>query len=276
METSTAVTSSRTCDGGWGLRGVFGRGGAMSRVEEYREALRELDHWDAFLLEESGLPGPRGNIELARAVAEEGDEELFRRYLAYDEQRAPANSPGEFLAFCGILGLGRLLAEGRMDLLPTLRECASDGRWRSREAVAMALQRLGLTNMDLLLQEMAEWSQGSLLEKRAAGAALCEPGLLGDPRHAREVLQVLDGLTASIEGYQDRKSDEFQAFRKGMGYCWSVAVAALPEEGKKVMEKWFSSDDGDVLWIMKQNLRKKRLERMDAEWVRKWRAALMG
>jgi hypothetical protein len=76
---------------------------------------------------------------------------------------------------------------------------------------------------------------------------------------------------ASIEEYQDRKADEFQAFRKGMGYCWSVAVVALPEEGKSLMEKWFTSDDGDVLWIMKQNLRKKRLERMDAEWVRTWR-----
>jgi len=258
------------------LEGVFGRGGAMSKVEEYREALRQLVDWDAFLLEESGLPGPRGNIELARAVAEEGDEELFRRYLAYDEQRAPTNSPEEFLAFCGILGLGRLLAEGRMDLWATLRKCASDGRWRSREAVAMALQRLGLANMDLLLLEMAGWSQGSLLEKRAAAAALCEPGLLSDQRHAREVLRLLDGLTASVGGLLDRTSDEFKAFRKGMGYCWSVAVAALPEEGKRLMEKWFSSDDGDVLWIMKQNLRKKRLERMDAEWVRKWRAALKG
>jgi hypothetical protein len=246
----------------------------MSKVERYRQALRELEGWDSFLLAESGLPGPRGNIELARAVAEEGDEELFRRYLAYDEQRAPANSPEEFLAFCGILGLGRLLAEGRMDLLATLRQCASDGRWRSREAVAMALQRLGLTNMDLLLAEMAGWSQGSLLEKRAAAAALCEPALLSEPGHVREVLRLLDEMTASVVGSQERRSDEFQAFKKGLGYCWSVAVAALPEEGKQVMEKWFSSDDGDVLWIMKENLRKKRLERMDAEWVRNWQVRL--
>ena len=51
----------------------------MSKMEEYREALRALDNWDSFLLQESGLPGPRGNIELARAMAEEGDEELFLR-----------------------------------------------------------------------------------------------------------------------------------------------------------------------------------------------------
>jgi hypothetical protein len=113
-----------------------------------------------------------------------------------------------------------------------------------------------------------------VLERRAAAAALCEPRLLGDRSHAREVLRLLDGMTASIEDVQDRRSDEFTAFRKGLGYCWSVAVAALPGDGQKLMEKWFSSDDSDVLWIMKENLRKKRLERMDGEWVRKWQAQL--
>lgn len=246
----------------------------MSKVQEYREALRELGDWDWFLLRESGLPGPRGNIELGRAVAEEGDEELFRRYLDYDEEKAPTNLPQEFLAFCGVLGLGRLLAEGNRELLVTLRRCASDGRWRTREAVAMALQRWGGVDMGSLLREMEEWSKGNLLERRAAAAALCEPALLGDGSHVREVLRLLDGMTASIEDVQDRRSDEFTAFRKGLGYCWSVAVVALPDEGKRLMEKWFSSDDSDVLWIMKENLRKKRLERMDGEWVRKWQANL--
>lgn len=243
----------------------------MSKVEEHRQALRALENWDSFLLRESGLPGPRGNIELARAVAEDGDEELFRRYLAYDEQRAPTNSPEEFLGFCGVMGLGRLLAEGRTEWLATLRESASDGRWRIREAVAMALQRWGQTEMELLLREMEGWGKGSLLERRAAAAALCEPSLLKDTDDASRVLEVLDGITASIEGMEDRTSDQFKALRKGLGYCWSVAVAAAPQEGKKLMEKWLANEDADVRWIMKQNLRKKRLERMDMGWVQKCR-----
>jgi hypothetical protein len=246
----------------------------MSKVEEYRKELLELEDWDSFLLRESGLPGPRGNIELARAVAEEGDEELFRRYMAHDEQSAPMNSQEEFLAFCGVLGLGRLLAEGKMELLATLRECASDDRWRIREAVAMALQRLGKVDMDSLLEEMERWSQGGLLEKRAAAAAVCEPALLADQRHAQEVLRLLDGMTESVADVQDRRREDFRAFRKGLGYCWSVAVAALPRDGKGMMERWFASEDRDVLWIMKQNLRKKRLERVDAEWVRDWQTQL--
>ncbi len=246
----------------------------MTKVGEYRQTLKTLEDWDLFLLRESGLPGRRANLELAQAVADEGSEELFERYLAFDPGKAPVNSPQEFLAFCGVVGLGRLLSEGKMELLKTLRPYASDPRWRIREGVAMALQRLGQGDMDALLQEMEKWSQGNLLEKRAAAAALCEPNLLREEQHTARVLQILDQITASIQPVEDRKSDEFKALRKGLGYCWSVAVVALPEEGKKTMEGWFSSHDKDVLWIMKENLRKKRLTRMDAEWVEGWKVRL--
>jgi hypothetical protein len=53
-----------------------------------------------------------------------------------------------------------------------------------------------------------------------------------------------------------------------MGYCWSVAVAALPEAGKPMMEKWLDSEDRDVSWVMKENLKKNRLIKMDADWVK--------
>ena len=138
----------------------------------------------------------------------------------------------------------------------------------------MALQRLGEVDMDSLLQEMEKWSKGNLLEKRAAATALCEPKLLREEKHIERVLQILDEITASIQSVEDRKSDEFKVLRKGLGYCWSVAVVAVPEEGKKMMERWFSSDDKAVLWVMKQNLRKKRLTRMDAEWVDRWKIRL--
>lgn len=65
----------------------------------------------------------------------------------------------------------------------------------------------------------------------------------------------------------DRRADDYRVLRKGMAYCWSVAVAAYPEPGKVEMAAWFDSDDEDVRWVMRQNLRKKRLARMDAAWV---------
>ena len=246
----------------------------MINTETYRAKLKTLKNWDAFLLKESGLPGPRGNIELAQVVADEGDAALFERYLAFDAARAPTNSPYEFLAFCGVVGLGRLVAEGQAQHLATLRACASDPRWRLREGVAMALQRVGDHDMARLVREMQKWSAGNLLEQRAAAAALCEPRLLRDHKQIEQVFAVLDDITASIARVENRKSDEFIALRKGLGYCWSVAVAALPDVGKPMMEKWFTSKDRAVIWIMRENLKKNRLARADASWVTEWNTRL--
>lgn len=246
----------------------------MSKSQDYQQILRNLEDWEPFLLKESGLPGPRGNIELAQAVAEEGNLSLFQHLVTFTADKAPTNSPYEFLAFCGVIGLGRVLAEGNESILMDLLHFANDPRWRMREGVAMALQSFGEVNMDRLIIEMKAWSQGTALERRAAVAALCEPKLLRQPHHVLDVLDILDNVTASIKQSNDRKGENFLTLRKGLGYCWSVAVAALPVEGKARMEKWLAQTDKDVRWIMKQNLKKQRLNRIDDNWVKEWQERL--
>jgi len=248
----------------------------MTKADDYRAKLRSLTEWDDYLLAESGLPGPRGNLELAQAVADEGDPALFWRYLEYSADQAPVNSPYEFLAFCGTVGLGRLLAQGERAVLPALRRCASDPRWRMREAVAMALQRLGAADMDALLTVAKEWGQGSPLEQRAAAAGICEPVLLRQPQHALAALTILDGITNSILALQDRRTEGFLALRKGLGYCWSVAAAASLEAGKTLMDKWLLHPDPDIQWIMRENLNKNRLVRLDAVWTARWLSRTAG
>ncbi len=49
----------------------------MSRIEQHRRDLAGLADWEPYLHEHSGLPGPRANLELARAVADLGDLALF-------------------------------------------------------------------------------------------------------------------------------------------------------------------------------------------------------
>ncbi len=239
----------------------------MTKADQYREALSTLEDWTPYLLAESGLPGPRANLELMQVVADMGNEALFEAYLKYGPEEAPVNSPKMFLATCGIVGMGRLLAEGQIERLDVIRKHANDPRWRMREGVAMALQRLGDSDMDRLISEMEGWAHGSLLEKRAAAAALCEPRLLRNNQPDGRTLAILDTITGSLIGEEDRRSDDFKALRKGLGYCWSVAVVALPGEGKSLMEKWLDCDDKDIRWIMKENLGKARLARMDGEWV---------
>lgn len=235
----------------------------MSKFDDYRQTLKKLDDWIPFLRQESGLPGPRGNLELAYAVAEEGNEKQFKQFLSF---QAKENTPEVFLVFCGVVGLGRLTANDPTHF-ERLRKYASDARWRIREAVATGLQLVGDQDMDLLLKEMQAWSKGNWYEQRAVAAALAEPRLLKQPKHAKKVLKVLDDITASMENAEGSKVEGFKILRQGMGYCWSVAVAALPEAGKPIMEKWLDSQDKDIRWMIRENLKKNRLVKMDANWV---------
>jgi hypothetical protein len=239
----------------------------VSKIETYLEVLTHLQDWDAYLLAESNLPGPRANLELLHAAADLGSAALFKRYLSFTPDLALENTPQVFLAACGVVGLGRLLAEGDLTWLPALRALASDPRWRIREAVCMALQRLGKQDMTILLQKMKAWASGNPFEQRAAVAALCEPALLVEEKDALAVLNILDQITRAILSVTDRKAEDFRVLRKGLAYCWSVAVAALPEPGKQVFEKWVSQPDSDICWIIKQNLGKKRLLKLDPHWV---------
>lgn len=236
----------------------------MTKTEDYRTALRTLDDWVPFLKKNSGLPGPRGNLELAYAVAEEGNETLFNHFLTF---HAEENTPEVFVILCGVIGLGELAAR-QPELFNRIREYASDPRWRIREAVPTGLQLTGDQNMDVLIREMKSWLKGNWYEKRAVAATLAEPRLLKNAKPAKQVLQILDKITRSMETKDELKDESYKVLRQGMAYCWSVAVAALPEAGKPLMEEWFNSEDKDIHWMMKENLKKNRLVKMDADWVK--------
>jgi hypothetical protein len=239
----------------------------VGKREAYFEQLKSVPDWESFLKKHSGLPGPRGNLELAQAAADAGSKRQFKEWLRYDEATAPRNTPGEFIAVCGVIGFGRLLAEGETSALRLLRTWSRDGRWRLREAVAMALQRYGARDMSAMLSAVEDWARGSPLEQRAAAAGACEPSLLRDPRHARRVLRMLDRITGSLARAQDRRREDHRVLRQALGYCWSVAIAALPEAGKPLLEKWAESRDADVIWVVRENLGKARLGRIDRRWV---------
>jgi hypothetical protein len=249
----------------------------MTKSDIYRAELAGLGDWDAYLLEHSGLPGPRANLELLAVVADMGTEAQFKHWLAFDAKRAPANTRDEYLAVCGTVGLGRLVAEGKKNYLKSLRTAASDPRWRVREGVAMALQRWGDADFGAVIDEMERWRDGNLYEQRAIAAGLCEPRLLRGPlassgSNVKRVIRLLDGITRDFSKCKNRKSDEFSALKKGLSYCWSVAAAASPADGKHAMEKWCGSKDPDVRAVMRENLKKDRLKRMDAIWVARWQA----
>jgi hypothetical protein len=222
-----------------------------ARVDGYRAELRRLKDWEPFLKKHSGLPGPRANLELVQAVGDEADADRLWRLSA---------SSDEFLALCGTAGLGKVALMEPDTVMTWLRELASDPRWRVREGVAMALQRIGRESMPHLVAEMQVWSGGDAFEQRAAAAGLAEPDLLREPSNAVEVLAILDRITTSMAATEDRRHESFRVLRQAMGYCWSVAAAAAPDNARAYFEKWLRSSDKDVAWIMKSNLDRARMD----------------
>lgn len=246
----------------------------MTKVEAYLKKLSELSNWDKYLMAESRLPGPRANLELMEAFSRTADEIIVLRFAHMDEDVAPENTPEGFLAVCGTRALAKLILGGKHAHRVLLCSRASDPRWRVREGVAMALQEIGREEPSLYLDLVDELAQGGPLEMRAAVAALAEPDLLRDVAVFERALQVLEVATRRIEGARGERGEPFRVLRKTLGYAWSVVVVADPEGGIAAIEPWFTNENQDIRWIMRQNLRKKRLERMDPEWTARWKEAL--
>ncbi|HET9519808.1 MAG TPA: HEAT repeat domain-containing protein [Candidatus Limnocylindrales bacterium] len=250
-------------------------GPRRSRIDEYRAVLLDLPDPEPFALAHSGLPGPRANLELIAVLAELSDEVTLRRWAALTPAEAPGDAPPVVLAAAGIVGLGRFLHD-RADLVERLHALARDPRWRVREAVAMAFQRAGTANPAALVGLLRPWAADpDALVQRAVVAALCEPALLRDADVAARVLGVLDGITSSLVARADRRSEAVRVLRQTLGYGWSVAIVASPGIGKPAFERWLDVADPDIRWMVRENLGKARLRRLDAQWVEASRARLL-
>ncbi len=246
----------------------------MQKIEQYHRKLTEIKDWDAFLQRESNLPGPRANLELVQAVADLGERMLFERYIVISPIQAPENTPMEMLPICGTVGLGRLLAEGDHTVLSLLRNLSKDPRWRIREGVVLALERWGKADFDALSAEMKNWIRGNLYEKRAAVAALAHPQFLREQSLSKEILDLFDAVTQSLLDFPNKKDDGFRILRQTLGYGWSVIIVAYPQTGIPYFERWAQSKDGDIQWLLRSNLSKQRLIRVDPAWVEKMRIHL--
>ncbi len=243
------------------------------RVEAYRRLLAASDDPEAVALAHSNLPGPRGNLELIAALAETSAEPAMRRWIALSPAEARGNEPPVVLVVAGTVGLGILLARGRVDVLPLLHDLAADERWRVREGVAMALQRLGETDPAALLDAVEPWvDDRDPLVQRAVVAGLCEPANLRVPAIAARVVAILDRITASLRSRPDRRLEPVRVLRQALGYAWSVAIVAAPVEGRAAFGRLVGVHDPDIAWIVRENLGKARLASAGADWVATMRA----
>ncbi|MCA0364872.1 MAG: hypothetical protein LCH67_12580 [Bacteroidetes bacterium] len=219
-----------------------------------------------FLLENSNLPGPRGNLELLYKFSKTATEaEINECFRYYSEDLK--NSPEEFVVMCGILGYCYLHHSKIENTLSEIRKFASHASWRVRESVAMGIQELGVTDFEKTVNVLENWKTGNQLELRAVVAGLCEPKLLKMPENALKVLEILEQIIITFNKIPEKLTPEGESLRKALGYGLSVAMVHLPEKGKELFEKLETSKNKHILWILRENLKKNRLLKMDPNWV---------
>lgn len=231
----------------------------MTRADVERAAFRAAPNRETYLRANSHLPGPRANLELLAAAAEEVETDWATAWA----EREPGADPSDvFLISVALVGLGRLMAIGDEQGLAALRRRANAGEWRIREAVAIALQRLGDERAGRLAEITKKWAAGTPLEARAAVAAVAEPRLLRDGRLVGPAVEVLDAATQIVVTAKDRRADDVRVLRQALGYAWSVVIAADPAEVLPRFNIWAASNDPDIRWIIAENMRKDRLRRL--------------
>lgn len=259
------------------LFGEFLKTGDQNRILEY-------------LASNSNLPGPRGNLELAHAFAdsverlsEDTSDEIWALILRLTEigsDEAPTGDSMEFIPFCGAVAVGALGSthpKYREKAMLRLRELAEDRRWRMREGVAMGVQRLMARDSRGTLGALMGWIEDEKwLQMRAAAAGVAEPALLKDRESAEKALEIHEAIFSRLIGSMERKSEEFKVLRQGLAYTLSVVVSTMPDKGFRYMRQLIESGDGDVLWILRENLKKSRLAKKHAEDAQETRELLKG
>jgi hypothetical protein len=229
-----------------------------------------------FLRDQSRLPGPRANLELANdmsyllaaSVSRSADSvhSLLCYFTNADGKSVISNTPSEFVMLCGIIAFGACASaepSWREEVINLLDQHACSPYWRVREAVALAFQHILCADTQKVIPHLLYLARhGSYLQQRAAIATIAEPSMLYVPELLAAALElqrlVLERLHA-VPLNSRKNNEEFRILRRALGYTLSVVTAAAPDQGFALMRECAAWNDSDVIWILRENLKKKRL-----------------
>jgi hypothetical protein len=233
-------------------------------IKNLKPILNYPDKLEKYIMANSNLPGPRGNLELAFAFAEVYDHlDVLLKWIKITEDRADVNHPKSFLAFCSAVCLGKIYTKMKdKKIITILKKLANDGRWRMREAVAFGFQKIGEYDFNELKNIFSEWIKASNnFEKRAILVSLAHPPFLNED-NAQFCFEITEIALKNMD-----KENNFDVLRKGLEFTISVFAAANPEIGFSFIKKWIGKDK-IIDKIIKKNLKKNRLVRKNPEEVK--------
>ncbi len=105
-------------------------------------------------------------------------------------------------------------------------------------------------------------------------AAVAEPKLLQNGETARVALELHKKIFKKTLSTKDCKTNNFRILRKGFEYTLSLVICAIPKEGFKLLNELVDFQHSDLLWIIKENLKKNRLVKAFSEEVKSAKSML--
>jgi hypothetical protein len=223
----------------------------------------------------SGLPGTRANMGLANAFASDlaargkkADALAFKMAtLAPDV--APGASEREFLPVCGVLAVGARAAADksiRQQALAVLHDAAEDPRFRVRDAVPLALARIGEKMGDDLTYDLETWMNG-YFQAAAVLLALEHREFLSTLKVQYGVINRLHDAFA-LACNAPRSAARYPGFKALMEALGHAPAAISMVFGIYVVDRlvmWSEVQIPEMREIIRQNMRDKRLQRMGDE-----------
>lgn len=228
-----------------------------------------------YLREHYRLPGARTNLDLANDLSNTlaaaiplhaGEVHSLINYFANGDRRAIAgNTPAEFVMYCGIISYGVCAAshpEWRDETCSLLKHYARSPHRRIREGVMVAYQHLLDVDFHMAVRHLRDLMIfGSFVQQCVAITTLTESRFLYNAELLASALEfqriALEHIRAGTAA--ERKKEGFRILRRALGFTISVITVATPEQGFALMRECATWNDDDVTWILRENLKKKRL-----------------
>ncbi len=232
-------------------------------IRKLKPIINDPEKLERFIIANSNLPGPRGNLELAFGLAEiYNDLDVLLRWTRITEDQADVNNPKSFLAFCSAVCLGKIHTKNKeQKIITILKNLANDGRWRMREAVAFGFQYIGEDDFNELKSIFSEWiRESNNFEKRAMLVSLAHPIFLNE-ENSKFCFEIAEFVLKKMD-----RENNFDVLRKGLEFTISVFVAANPKLGFNFMKRWIGKDKV-IDKIIKENLKKNRVVRKNPDEV---------
>jgi hypothetical protein len=216
-----------------------------------------------FLVANSGLPGPRGNLMLAaefsRLIARDW---AAKRGLLKGLIVSWSSSGDEYLMFVAHSAIGHVLSCNPEEMdwaVPILYEANFSPLWRAREGVTFALEALLEDRADLALSLIDKWCKPrDPIVVRNSIVALAHPTQLRRNHAQLDALKRYNDVGMEMVAKAIDPGDGVKILAKSLGF--TISVAAEADEGYlDEFEIWI--DRNVKVWraILRENLTKARI-----------------